>query len=134
MTAEERLRFALWLQEAEKQNTMVLKDLMVERGSVCYHDGNQSEYVADFVPVAKKFYPYGDAVTILDEWFKAHPEERVLREKLTVSGLSSAIKAGKRAELAQKLTDSADVRVETELKIGRVAPLSRRAGAGRGPK
>ena len=30
MTAEERLRFALWLQEAEKQNTKVLKYLMVE--------------------------------------------------------------------------------------------------------
>src|SRR5229473_1945010 len=32
MTAEERLRFALWLREAEKENTRVLKDLMVEGG------------------------------------------------------------------------------------------------------
>jgi len=119
MTAEERLRFALWLQEAEKQNTRVLKNLMVERGRICYRDENQSEYVADFVPTEKRFYPYRDAVSILDEWFRTHPNEGALRDKLTISGLSSALKAEKRAELAQNLADIADVRVETELKIGR---------------
>jgi len=54
MTAEGRLRFALWLQEAEKQNTRVLKHLMVERGPIHYRDGNQSEYFADFVPVEEE--------------------------------------------------------------------------------
>jgi hypothetical protein len=119
MTAEQRLRFALWLQEAEKQNTKVLKDLMVEHGPIRYRDENESEYVAGFVPTEKKFYPYQDGVSILDEWFKTHPGERALREKLTISGLSSAIKAEKRAELAHKLAEIADVRVETDLKIGR---------------
>jgi hypothetical protein len=93
MTAEERLRFALWLQEAEKQNTKALKDLMVERGPIHYRDGNEGEYLADFVRVEKKFYPYRDAVSVLDQWFKAHPEERGLREKLTISELSAALKA-----------------------------------------
>ncbi|MFZ0340194.1 MAG: PD-(D/E)XK nuclease family protein [Terracidiphilus sp.] len=119
MTAEQRLRFALWLQEAEKQNTKVLKDLMVEHGPVLYRDGNEGEYLADFVPVEKKFYPYRDAVSILDEWFKTHPEERGLRDKLTISGLSSAIKAEKRAALAQRLAGAVDLHVETELRIGR---------------
>lgn len=119
MTAEGRLRFALWLQEAEKQNTKVLKDLLVERGPIHYRDGNQGEYLADFVPVEKKFYPYRDAVSALEEWFRAHPDERGLKDKLTISGLSSALKAEKRSELAQKLATITDVRVETELKIGR---------------
>jgi hypothetical protein len=119
MTAEERLRFALWLQEAEKQNTKVLKDFMVERGSIHYRDGNESHYLADFVPVEKKFYPYRDVVSILNEWFTTHPEERALRDKLTISGLSSAIKAEKRGELAQKLAGVVDLHVETELRIGR---------------
>lgn len=119
MTAEERLRFALWLQEAEKQNTKVLKDLLVEGGPIHYRDGNWGEYLAYFVPVEKKFYPYRDAASILDEWFKTHPEERELRDKLTVSGLSSAIKAEKRAELAQKLAGVVDVHFETGLRIGR---------------
>jgi hypothetical protein len=119
MSAEERLRFALWLQEAEKHNTRVLKDLMVERGPIRYRDENQTEYVAGFVPTEKKFFPYGGAASILDEWFKAHPDERALQDKLTVSGLSAALKAEKRAELMQKLSTVVDVRVETELRIGR---------------
>ena len=71
------------------------------------------------MPTEKRFYPYQDGVSILDEWFTAHPDDRALREKLTISGLSSAIKAEKRAELAQKLAEIAEVRVETELRIGR---------------
>ena len=118
MTAEERLRFALWLQEAEKQNTKVLKDLLVERGPIRYCDGNQRECVADFVPVEKNLYPYRDAVAILDEWFGAHPDDRALRDKLTVSGLSSALKAQKRVELAEKLKNIAALRLDTELRIG----------------
>ncbi len=119
MTPEQRLRFALWLQEAEKQNTRVLKELMVEHGPIRYRDENESAYLADFVPVDKKFYPYRDAIPILDGWFRTHPDERNLREKLTISGLSSALKAEKRSELAQKLAAIVDMRVETELRIGR---------------
>ena len=69
--------------------------------------------------VEKKFYPYRNAVSILDEWFKAHPEERGLRDKVTISGLSSAIKAETPAELAQKLAEVVDGHFETELRIGR---------------
>jgi hypothetical protein len=119
MTSEGRLRFAVWLQEAEKQNTKVLKDLMLERGPIRYRDGNQNEYLAEFVPVEKKFYPYRDAASILDKWFCTHPNEQRLWEKLTVSGLSSPLKAEKRAELAQELATIADVRLETELRIRR---------------
>lgn len=119
MSAEERLRFALWLQEAEKQNTRVMKDLMVEGGPIRYRDENRSEYVADFVATEKRFYPYHNAAPILEEWFIAHPDEQGLRDKLTVSGLSTSIKAAKRAELAQKLAGIVDVRVETDLRIGR---------------
>lgn len=119
MSPEERLRFALWLQEAEKYNTRVLRDLMVERGTVRYRDENQNEYVADFVPVEKKFYPYRDAVLLLDDWFRTHSEDIALMGKLTVSGLSSALKAVKRNELAKSLAAVAEVRVDTELKIGR---------------
>jgi hypothetical protein len=69
--------------------------------------------------VARKFYPYRDVVSILDEWFKTHPEEQRLRDKLTISGLSSAIKAAKRAELAQRLAGVMDLHIETDLRIGR---------------
>ena len=119
MTAEKRLRFALWLQEAEKHNTKVLKNLMQKRGPIRYCDGNQAEYLAEFVPVEKKFYPYREAVTILDEWFITRPDEANLRDRLTISGLSQALKAEKREELAQKLAEIVDARVDTEIRIGR---------------
>src|SRR5260370_33389510 len=92
---------------------------MGKRGQVDFGDVNQSEHLADLVPVEKKFDRYRDAVAILDEWFSAHSDEQGLRDKLTVSGLSSALKAEKRAELAQKLARIVDVRLETELRIGR---------------
>lgn len=119
MTAEERLRFALWLQEAEKQNTKVLKEVMVERGPVRCRDDNENEYVADFVPVEKRFYPYEKAAPVLNEWMRNHPDDKTLTNRLNVSGLSSPLKAQKRAELAGRLTELTEVRVDTELKIGR---------------
>jgi hypothetical protein len=127
MTAEERLRFALWLQEAEKQNSRVLKDLMVERGPIHYQDENCDEYVADFVPVEKKFYPYERAARILIDWCNSHPEDRDLTEKLTISGLSSLLKAEKRRILAKELAAVSDSRVDTELKICRPTAFSRDA-------
>jgi hypothetical protein len=126
MTAEERLRFALWLKEAEKQNTRLLKDLMIELGPIHYRDGNEGAYLADFVPAERKFYPYRDAVSILDEWFRTHPDERSLRDKLTISGLSPTLKAEKRSELAQKLAAIADGRVETDLRIGPETKVGRK--------
>ena len=119
MTPERRLRFALWLQQAERHNTMVLKDLVAERGPIRYRDENHNEYVAAFEPVEKKSYPYKKVASVLAEWVKAHPEDKELMEGLSASGLSSRLKAKKRRELADELQALANVRVETELRIGR---------------
>lgn len=127
MTAEERLRFALWLQEAERHNTRVLKDFLVEQGPIRYRDENQNEYLADFAPTEKNFYPYRDAVSILDEWFRTHPDDQGLQEKLTISGLSQPLKAEKRRILAEELDAVSESRVDTELKINQAAALSRDA-------
>jgi len=116
MTPERRLRFALWLQEAERDNTMVLRDLIIERGSIHYRDDNQNEYVAGFEAVEKRSYPYNKVAWVLAEWVKAHPEDRELVEGLSASGLSSRLKARKRRALAEELQALASVRVDTQLK------------------
>jgi hypothetical protein len=44
---------------------------MAPRSGKAEHEGSQgseSEYVADFMPVEKRFYPYQDSASILDEW------------------------------------------------------------------
>src|SRR5436309_648062 len=51
MTAQERLRFALWLQEAEKHNSTVLQNLMSERAPMQYCDASPREYLVEFVLV-----------------------------------------------------------------------------------
>jgi PD-(D/E)XK nuclease superfamily len=119
MTPERRLRFALWLQQAERHNTIVLKDLVTERGPIRYRDENQNEYVAAFEAVEKKSYPYNKVSSVLAEWVKGHPEDRELMEGLSASGLSSRVKAKKRGALFKELQALAIVRVDTELKIGR---------------
>ena len=119
MTPERRLRFALWLQQAERHNTIVLKDLVTERGPIRYRDENQNEYVAAFEAVEKKSYPYNKVASVLAEWVEEHPEDKELMEGLSASGLSSRLKAKKRRALAEELQALANVRVDTELKIGR---------------
>jgi hypothetical protein len=119
MTPERRLRFALWLQQAERHNTIVLKDLVTERGPIRYRDENQNEYVAAFEPIEKKSYPYNKVASVLAEWVESHPEDKELMEGLTASGLSSRLKAKKRRALAEELKILANVRVDTEMRIGR---------------
>jgi len=119
MTPERRLRFALWLQQAERHNTIVLKDLVTERGPIHYRDENQNEYVAAFEVVEKKSYPYHKVASALAQWVETHPEDKELMEGLTASGLSSRLKAKKRRALAEELAALANVRVDTELRIGR---------------
>jgi hypothetical protein len=119
MTPERRLRFALWLQQAERHNTIVLKDVVTERGPIHYRDENQNEYVAAFEAVERKSYPYNKVASVLAEWVKAHPEDEELMEGLSASGLSSRLKAKKRRALSEKLQALANVRLDTQLKIGR---------------
>lgn len=118
MTREERLRFALWLQEAEKENTRVLKELLVEEGPARYADDNQKEYAARFVPVEKRFYPYRNAAPILERWRETHSDDQTLVSNLSISGLPSLLKAEKRQSLATELASVVEVRVDTELKVG----------------
>ena len=119
MTPQRRLRFALWLQQAERHNTIVLKDLVTARGPIRYRDENQNEYVAAFEAVEKRSYPYNKVASLLAKWVEAHPEDRELMEGLSASGLSSRLKAKKRRALSEELQALANVRVDTQLKIGR---------------
>jgi hypothetical protein len=126
MSGEERLRFALWLREAERQNTEVLKGLVAEHGPIRCHDGNQNEYLADFVPVEKTFYPYRETISVLEGWFRAHPEDAAMSGNLTISGLSAPLQARKREALGGQLLKAVRTRVDTELKIGRAGEGGRK--------
>jgi hypothetical protein len=127
MTPEKRLRFALWLQQAERHNSTVLKDIVTERGPIHYRDENQKEYVAAFEAVEKKSYPYNKVASLLTEWVKSHPEDKEFMEGLTASGLASKLKAKKRRALAEELGALANLRVDTELRIRGARRSTRRS-------
>jgi len=117
MTAGERLRFALWLQEAEKQNTKMLKELMVEQGPIRIGTRTRASTLLHRAN-EKRFYPYQDGVSILDEWFATHPDERPC-EKSSRFLVSLPRSSRKARRTCAKAGRDRDVRVETELKIGR---------------
>lgn len=120
MKAEERVAFAIWLSAAKKENDRVLKSLMVEGGPISYQDANGTAYLAEFAGVVKKFYPLPTAGPIIHEYATQHEDDSAFIEKLTVGGLSSPLKAKKRAELVEHLAAIAEERAETRLKIAAV--------------
>lgn len=95
-SVEDRVKFGVWLQAAKKQNDQVLKDLVMAQGPVKVRDDNGNAYEADFMLTEKSSYP-ASVLPIVAEMDPA------LIEKLTIGGLSSPLKAKKRAPLAEAL-------------------------------
>jgi len=115
----DRVGFAVWINAAKKQNDQVIKDLVLENGPVEYLDANSVCYTAEFHRQDRRSYPVGVAFPILNQWFESHPGDRELAEKLTISGLSSPLKALKRAALKTCMEVVAKSKTITKLVIGR---------------
>ncbi len=120
MTPEERVSFAVWLREAQKQNEKVLKNMMVERGTIRAQDGNGAVYAAEFVAQACKSYPLAETGSALVDWLNLHPNDAGFAEHLTVSGLHSPLKAKKREELKARLDEVAVTQLVTKLRVGKL--------------
>lgn len=96
-SCEDRVRFGLWLAAAKKQNDTVLKDMVNARGPVRVEDANGQPFEAGFSLRYKSGYPLKECYPIV----AANDPELVA--KLTISGLSSPLKAKKRARLREML-------------------------------
>ncbi len=116
---EEHLRYLLWLREAEKTTSDVLKDTVRELGPVQCQDQNGITYCAGFTPTPKTEYPCAETSQLLQGWLSRHPEDRAVAAGLTMSGITSFLKAKKRKELAQSLASIAQTRMETQFKVDR---------------
>lgn len=115
---EQRVALALWMTYGKKENDRVLKEWLAERGPIRFEDANGRPYIARFVKQERKSYPLDEANTVLTEWIEKHPGDANMLGKLTVSGLSSPLKAEKRARLAENLIQIADVKTVTKLSVG----------------
>jgi len=115
----EQLKYVIWLREADKQNTELLKQWVLQNGPVECHDDNGVEYVAGFSELRKQQYPCTATSRILKQWLRTHPNDRTITEQLTMSGLSSFLKARKRQSLAKRLASIARTTVTTRFDIDR---------------
>ena len=118
MTPAQRVGFAVFLAQATKENTRLIKDLMLEGGPVSYQDGNGNPYIAEFRRQERKSYPLAKTYQVLEAWGTAHPKDNELFDSLTVSGLSSPLKAKKRAPLNDALVQIANVKIQTRFHVG----------------
>lgn len=119
LSKEERVGLALWMSSAKKENDRILKDWLAEGGPVTYRDENGTMYLAEFVRQDRKSYPLEEAFQVISGWVNKVPKDVVLLSTLTVSGLSSPLKAQKRAELKTELQAISEVKTITKLRIGR---------------
>jgi PD-(D/E)XK nuclease superfamily len=115
---EERVALALWMTYGKKENDRILKDWLAESGPITYADENGTKYVAQFVKAERKSYPLLTTEEILSAWVKANPKDAAMVAKLSVSGLSSPLKAQKRDKLAAELVQIAEVKTLTKMSIG----------------
>lgn len=110
-TPEDRVRFGAWLQAAKQENDRILKDHVNANGPVQITDGNGSTVVASFSLQEKNKYPLSDCLPVITE----HDPE--LLRKAFLSGLSSYLKAKKRAALKDLLSAYRVVTAQTRFSI-----------------
>jgi len=86
-------------------------------GPLTVRDGIGTEYTGAWTIVEKRSYDINCLPVVL-AWDKKKKDD--LLHKLTVSGLSSPLKAKKRAELAEELANFVEVKAESQFKVRKV--------------
>lgn len=95
-----------------------LREVCKEAGPQSYDDKTGHTYRAEWGTHARKSYPLPETVIVLHNWAKTAKED--LMPKLTVSGLSSPLKAKKRADLADELANVAVMNTSGRFNVGLV--------------
>jgi len=104
-------RFGIWLLQASKQTTATLKALVNVNGPITVQDANGKQYEAGFHLQERSSYPLSDCLPVI---MQHEPE---LAGKLTISGLSSPLKAKKRQKLAEELAGLKAISAQTRFGI-----------------
>lgn len=108
----------VYFKEAAKRLEGGLRDYCKERGPVEYNDRAGHIYRAAWGTATRKSFPLIETAKIIAEWQDRTKED--LASKLTVGGLSTPLKAKKRADLADALADVAEVKISGKFKLGLV--------------
>lgn len=118
LTPEQRLAQTAYLKHAYAHSLAVLRDFVIEGGPIEARDDGGNLLRADFTTKRLHFYPLRKANDILADWLTDHPGDGYMMDGLRVSGLSSPLKAKKRAALKDQLATVCEERVQTEFHVG----------------
>lgn len=113
-TPEERLRFAVWLNQVKKVNDDVLKSVVDASGQpILIVDGNDRPTQIGYVDHESKQFPLLKVLPLLMEYRETTPNDIDWLDKLLIGStqLKSYLKAKKRAFLHQCVEDTAAVTV-----------------------
>lgn len=121
-TREDRLRFAVWLQAAQKENARVLRELVAAGGPVEIADGNGQRYSAGCQREERRRYRLGELLPELSSWCAKHPADDAVFGKLSMGAneLRDVLKPRRRADLAEKLRAIEKLDVGTKWNVGAV--------------
>jgi hypothetical protein len=119
MEPSERVAFGVLLREAMKHNDAILKEFVNVNGPVEYRDANENRYLAEFRAQEKRSYSLKYGYPILEDHCTRHPSDQEFIEKLTISGLSSPLKAKKRGDLKEKMQQAVTVTKGTRFRVGK---------------
>jgi hypothetical protein len=102
LTPLERVKYGIWLNAAKKQNDAVLK-AFADKEPIAYEDGNGVKYEAGFHGIESGHFPIYAGLEVLESWEEDKPERDKVTPKAYIGGISSYLKAKKRADLAEKM-------------------------------
>ena len=110
------LRNALYFQAALKKSQQIIRAHADKNGPIIATDGNGVRYEATWQTQVRKKFSL-DALPTLLAWQKVAKEQII--PKLSISGLSSLLKAKKRADLADECTQFCDTETVARFHIGK---------------
>lgn len=116
-SAEDRLRFHVWVNQVTKKNREILVHLLNVQGPLEVTDGNNEKYRAAFVVKRRTKYPLDKTLEVLDTWKTSTGEDLSDRLRVGSTDLNKYAKAKKRAPLAQQLAEIQDVTEYTEFRV-----------------
>lgn len=119
-SAEDRLRFAVWAQQALKVNAVVLRDLVAAGGPVEVADANGSRYIAEHRLVEQAKFPLIATVDSLAEWRTNTGEDLIPKLFVGATELKPLLKAKKRCALRERLEEVKVVKAGSRWTIGKV--------------
>ena len=116
---EDRLRYAVFMDQCRKENALVLREHVQANGPVTITDANGQPYTAGFDLVDQLKYPALTTIETLQEWKSMSGEDLLPKIYIGSTELNPLLNAKKRIQLAGRMESIALPITKTKWHIGK---------------